>query len=149
MCRQEVMSNNCQVQWLCLLRQHFVGLGEEGTLPTVNVTGNYVVTLEAKQGHQGKECSYARIYANWDTTNTVQQPMRARIAGRVTPSSTQSGPPSLEMIELPLKRNPSIIACCQVSKHINLTVKCTGKNQWNWYVEYSLRHGVEWRQLSW
>jgi len=84
----------------------------------VNVAGNYVVTLEAKQGHQGKEYSYARIYANWDTTNTVQQPMRARIAGRVTPSSTQSGPPSLEMIELPLKRNPSIIACCQVSKHI-------------------------------
>jgi hypothetical protein len=98
-----------------LLRQHFVDLGEEGTLPAVNVTGNYVVTLEAKQGHQGKECSYARIYANWDTTNTAQQPMRARIAGRVTPSSTQSGPPSLEMIELPLKRNPSIIACCQVS----------------------------------
>lgn len=114
----------------------------------MNVTGNYVVTLEAKQGHQGKEYSYARIYANWDTTNTVQQPMRARIAGRVTPSSTQSGPPSLEMIELPLKRNPSIIACCQVSKHIKLTMKCTGKNRWNCYVEYSLRHGMEWRQLS-
>jgi len=96
-------------------------------MSAVNVTGNYVVTLEAKQGHQGKECSYARIYANWDTTNTVQQPMRARIAGRVTPSSTQSGPPSLEMIELPLKRNPSIVACCQVSKHIHLTMKCTGK----------------------
>jgi hypothetical protein len=93
----------------------------------VNVTGNFVVTLEAKQGHQGKEFSYARIYANWDTTNTVQQPMRARIAGRVTPSSTQSGYPSLEMIELPLKRNPSIIACCQVSKHINLTMKYAGK----------------------
>jgi hypothetical protein len=80
-------------------------------------TGNYVATLEAKQGHQGKEFSYARIYANWDVTNTTQQPMRARIAGRVTPSSTQSGLPSLEMIELPLKRNPSIVACCQVSEH--------------------------------
>lgn len=80
--------------------------------------GNYVVTLEAKHGHQGKEFSYARIYANWDTTNAVQQAMRARIAGRVTPSSTQSGPPSLEMIELPLKRNPSIIACCQVTGNL-------------------------------
>jgi hypothetical protein len=130
-----------------LLRQRFVGLGEQGTLPEVNVTGNYVVTLEARQGHQGKEFSYARIYANWNTTHTTQQPMRARIAGRVTPSSTQGGPPSLEMIELPLKKNPNIVACCQVSKHSNLTMKYAGKNKWNCYVEYSWRHGAEPGQL--
>ncbi|XP_023724080.1 Hermansky-Pudlak syndrome 3 protein isoform X2 [Cryptotermes secundus] len=58
----------------------------------------------------------------------VQQPMRARIAGRVTPSSTQSGPASLEMIELPLKMTPNVIACCQttgnllVASHKTLTL---------------------------
>lgn len=82
-------------------------------------TGNYVATLEVKQNRQGKECSYARVYANWDVPSAVQQPMRARIAGRVTPSSAQSGPPSLEMIELPLKKAPSVIACCQVRKHFH------------------------------
>ncbi|KAJ4435469.1 hypothetical protein ANN_18085, partial [Periplaneta americana] len=92
--------------------------------------GNYVATLELKQNRQGKECTHARIYANWDspcmvnqgagcgTGASVQQPMRARIAGRVTPSSAQSGPPSLEMIELPLKRTPNVIACCQVSSYL-------------------------------
>jgi hypothetical protein len=68
--------------------------------------------LEAKRNRQGKEASYARIYANWDVPSKLQ-PMRARIAGRVTPSS-QSGANSLEMIELPVKRAPNVIACCQV-----------------------------------
>jgi hypothetical protein len=67
-----------------------------------------------KQNREGKECGYVRVYANWDVPSVVQQPMRARIAGRVTPSSTQSGPASLEMIELPLKMTPNVIACCQV-----------------------------------
>ncbi|XP_069678464.1 BLOC-2 complex member HPS3 isoform X2 [Periplaneta americana] len=92
--------------------------------------GNYVATLELKQNRQGKECTHARIYANWDspcmvnqgagcgTGASVQQPMRARIAGRVTPSSAQSGPPSLEMIELPLKRTPNVIACCQTTGNL-------------------------------
>jgi hypothetical protein len=73
-----------------------------------------VATLEAKQSREGKECSYVRAYANWDSPGVAQQPMRARIAGRVTPSSTQSGAASLEMIELPLKMTPNAIACCQV-----------------------------------
>lgn len=71
-----------------------------------------------KQSRQGKEGSYVRVYANWDVPTMVQQPMRARIAGRVTPSSTQSGPASLEMIELPLKMTPSVIACCQVREQL-------------------------------
>jgi hypothetical protein len=78
-----------------------------------------VATLEAKQSREGKECSYIRVYANWDTPSVVQQPMRARIAGRVTPSSTQSGPASLEMIELPLKMAPSVVACCQVRQQLD------------------------------
>jgi hypothetical protein len=93
-------------------REHWQGMQCE-----VLSTGNYVATLEVKQSRQGKQCSYARIYANWDVRSVVQQPMRARIAGRVTPSSAQSVLPSLEMIELPLKRAPSIIACCQVRKY--------------------------------
>lgn len=42
------------------------------------------------------------------------QPMRARIAGRVTPTTNQSELGSLEMIEIPIKRNPNLIECCQV-----------------------------------
>lgn len=43
------------------------------------------------------------------------QPMRARIAGRVTPTTNQSELGNLEMIEIPVLRNPNYIACCQVS----------------------------------
>lgn len=43
--------------------------------------------------------------------------MRARIAGRVTPSSSQTGGDVLEMIELPVKfPTTTAIACCQVYK---------------------------------
>lgn len=49
--------------------------------------------------------------------NSKTQPMRARIAGRVTPSS-QSSSNSLEMIELPVKKTPDVITCCQVSGNI-------------------------------
>lgn len=74
------------------------------------------------------------MYVNWDSIATLQQskmtnsgvslelsecgmvqPMRARIAGRVTPTTNQSELGSLEMIEIPVKRNPTAIACCQVS----------------------------------
>lgn len=46
------------------------------------------------------------------------QPMRARIAGRVTPTTNQSELGSLEMIEIPVKRNPNYIECCQVSGNL-------------------------------
>lgn len=44
--------------------------------------------------------------------------MRARIAGRVTPTTNQSELGSLEMIEVPVRRNPNAIACCQVSGNL-------------------------------
>jgi hypothetical protein len=83
-----------------------------------------VAALEVKQSREGKKCSYVRVYANWDAPSVAQQPMRARIAGRVTPSSTQSGPASLEMIELPLKMTPSIIASCQVRQQLDGVCVC-------------------------
>lgn len=97
--------------------------------------GNYIATIECKSNaRQNRVTSYVRVYANWDNVATLQQskmnrtgaslsqsecgmvqPMRARIAGRVTPSITQgSGVSSLEMIEIPVKRTPTLIACCQV-----------------------------------
>ncbi|KAL1123558.1 hypothetical protein AAG570_002635 [Ranatra chinensis] len=45
--------------------------------------------------------------------------MRARIAGRVTPSSSQTGADALEMIELPVKfPTVSCISCCQTTGNI-------------------------------
>ncbi|KAJ8982040.1 hypothetical protein NQ317_001734 [Molorchus minor] len=85
--------------------------------------GDYVATLETKFNRQNKETNFVRVYINWDSIATLQQskmtssgvslgssecgmvqPMRARIAGRVTPTTNQSELGSLEMIEIPSTR---------------------------------------------
>lgn len=101
------------------------------------LNGDYVATLETKFNRQNKEINFVRIYINWDSIATLQQskmtssgvslgssecgmvqPMRARIAGRVTPTTNQSELGSLEMIEVPVKRNPNFVECCQVSGNL-------------------------------
>lgn len=86
------------------------------------ITGNYIVTLESKVTRQGRETVYTRVYANWDQNvdgNPAGPAMRARIAGRVTPTSSQTGDGCLEMIELPVKfPSTSCIACCQETGNI-------------------------------
>ncbi|XP_031844426.1 BLOC-2 complex member HPS3 [Nomia melanderi] len=82
--------------------------------------GDYVVTLESKYARDttinnqiGKAANnFVRIYVNWAIVKDQSQPMRARIAGRVTPSLNRPLN-SLEMIELPLSVQPTLIACCQ------------------------------------
>lgn len=82
--------------------------------------GDYVVTLESKylrenasNNHAGRAASnFVRIYVNWAMVKDQSQPMRARIAGRVTPSLNRPLN-SLEMIELPLSVQPTLVACCQ------------------------------------
>ncbi|XP_049805068.1 Hermansky-Pudlak syndrome 3 protein homolog [Schistocerca nitens] len=119
--------------------QHAVevrGLAEGGdvlfTFPTVDevrqmvycCNGDYIAALERKQNRQGTISNYVRIYCKWDIVNNppdstfLQQPMRARIAGQVTPSSAQISSGGLEMIELPLKRDPNGVACCQVTGNL-------------------------------
>ncbi|KAJ8939346.1 hypothetical protein NQ318_005707 [Aromia moschata] len=115
------------------------------TFPTVDevvqivhcLNGDYVATMETKFNRQNKETNFVRVYINWDSIATLQQskmtssgvslgssecgmvqPMRARIAGRVTPTTNQSELGSLEMIEIPVKRNPNYIECCQVSGNL-------------------------------
>lgn len=99
--------------------------------------GDYVATLETKFNRQNREINFVRVYVNWDSVATLQQskmtssgvslgssecgmvqPMRARIAGRVTPTTNQSELGSLEMIEIPTKRNPTTLDCCQMSGNI-------------------------------
>nr|XP_034177945.1 uncharacterized protein LOC117603176 [Osmia lignaria]XP_034177946.1 uncharacterized protein LOC117603176 [Osmia lignaria] len=95
------------------------------TVDTINqmvhcTKGDYVVTLESKvirdasiNNHIGKATNnFVRIYVNWAVVKDQSQPMRARIAGRVTPSLNRPLN-SLEMIELPLSVQPTLIACCQ------------------------------------
>ncbi|CAB3376857.1 Hypothetical predicted protein [Cloeon dipterum] len=86
--------------------------------------GNFVATLESKKSRQGNEAVHARIYVNWDTPSKMEG-MRARIAGRVTPSSSQSGVANLEMIELPVKRTPNNLACCQVTGNVIISCHMT------------------------
>ncbi|XP_064214386.1 BLOC-2 complex member HPS3 isoform X2 [Tribolium castaneum] len=99
--------------------------------------GDFVATLETKFNRQNKDTNFVRVYINWDSVAALQQskmtssgvslgasecgmvqPMRARIAGRVTPTTNQSELGSLEMIEIPVKRNPNYIECCQVSGNL-------------------------------
>ncbi|XP_017770886.1 PREDICTED: Hermansky-Pudlak syndrome 3 protein homolog isoform X2 [Nicrophorus vespilloides] len=115
------------------------------TFPTVDevaqihhcINGDYVATLESKFNRQNRELNFVRVYVNWDSVAALQQskmnhsgaslgqsecgmvqPMRARIAGRVTPTTNQSELGSLEMIEIPTKRNPDRIAVCQISGNL-------------------------------
>ncbi|KAK5638906.1 hypothetical protein RI129_013201 [Pyrocoelia pectoralis] len=115
------------------------------TFPTVDqvkqlvhcLNGNYVATVEFKMNRQNRQINYVRVYVNWDSVAALQQskmtnsgasldssecgmvqPMRARIAGRVTPTTNQSELSNLEMIEIPIKFNPSNITCCQISGNI-------------------------------
>ncbi|KAF6212978.1 hypothetical protein GE061_010691 [Apolygus lucorum] len=77
--------------------------------------------MEKKQTRQGKEVTYARVYTNWDKRpeSDSEQAMRARIAGRVTPSSSQTGADILEMIELPVRfPNVTTMACCQETGNV-------------------------------
>lgn len=82
--------------------------------------GDYVVALESKyprdtasNNHANRTTSnFVRIYVNWVLVKDQSQAMRARIAGRVTPSLNRPLN-SLEMIELPLSVQPTLIACCQ------------------------------------
>lgn len=82
--------------------------------------GDYIVTLESKylresasNNHVSRATSnFVRIYVNWAIVKDQSQAMRARIAGRVTPSLNRPLN-SLEMIELPLSVQPTLVACCQ------------------------------------
>ncbi|XP_011872332.1 PREDICTED: uncharacterized protein LOC105564517 [Vollenhovia emeryi] len=87
--------------------------------------GDYVVTLESKylrdtasNNHANRAtCNFVRIYVNWAVAKDQSQPMRARIAGRVTPSLNRPLN-SLEMIELPLSVQPTLVACCQCTGNL-------------------------------
>lgn len=79
---------------------------------------NYIATVESKYSRDGTSVNnFVRIYVNWAIGGNQNQAMRARIAGRVTPSSNRLSN-SLEMIELPLNGQPTRIACCQVTGNL-------------------------------
>ncbi|XP_071522877.1 BLOC-2 complex member HPS3 isoform X3 [Panulirus ornatus] len=110
------------------IRDLRLGGALQGSFPTVDLvhqlvyceTGNFVATLETKPARHGGDHRYVRVYLHWDQDNS-NQPMRARIAGRVTPSS-QSGVANLEMVEIPLRKPAEFIACCQSTG--NIAVAC-------------------------
>ncbi|XP_066603290.1 BLOC-2 complex member HPS3 [Prorops nasuta] len=88
------------------------------------VQGDYIVTLESKVLRDGatinctsKMHNFVRIYVNWSMVKESNQPMHARIAGRVTPSLNRplNG---LEMIELPLNTQPTLVTCCQCTGNL-------------------------------
>lgn len=107
------------------IRDLKLGAISNGSFPTVDLvqqiiyctTGNYVCALETKPARHGGDHKYVRVYLQWDQENDSAQPMRARIAGRVTPSS-QSCVDNLEMVEIPSRKPAEFIACCQSTGNI-------------------------------
>lgn len=86
--------------------------------------GNYVVTLETKSSRDNVHINnFVRVYVNWEQ-HDHRFAMRARIAGRVTPSLNRPMN-GLEMIELPLSSQPSAIACCQKTGNLLVGMGCT------------------------
>ncbi|XP_012282524.1 uncharacterized protein LOC105700871 [Orussus abietinus] len=84
------------------------------------VQGNYVLALESKTCRGSLVGRFVRVYVNWGSKANRGRAIRARIAGRVTPSPN---PPSdsLEMIELPLDgldAAPAAVACCQATGNL-------------------------------
>ena len=80
--------------------------------------GNFLISVEGRiSNYEKAEIRYVRIYVNWDNVTSSaaqsQAPLRARIAGKITPMKK-----SLEMIELPLNYNPSIVTFCQSTGNI-------------------------------
>lgn len=85
--------------------------------------GNFLISVEGRiSNYEKAEIRYVRIYVNWDnlTSSTQSQALRARIAGKITPMKK-----SLEMIELPLNSNPSIVTFCQSTGNILVGYKNT------------------------
>ncbi|GAB0094712.1 hypothetical protein DMENIID0001_100370 [Sergentomyia squamirostris] len=100
------------------------------TFPTVDEieeihycrNGNYLLTVESKSDNLNIKWRIVRIYCNWDgdvvRKSQSMAILRARIAGKVTPSDKYINSEDVEMIELPLKTQPRCVACCQVTGNI-------------------------------
>ena len=101
---------------------------ESHTFPTVDLVkemvhspiGRYLATLETRE----EDFTFVRIYLNWWSPEAASQPMRARIAGRVTPASTNEEI-HLEMIELGLKQAVTSIDVCPSTGNLILVSGCT------------------------
>lgn len=87
-------------------------------------TGNYLVTLEKRSSRRQGEKFFCRVYANWsalDASTGKNASIRARIAGKVTPSNCND---CLEVIEVPVRNAPKRIACCQTTGNLAISVNC-------------------------
>lgn len=90
------------------------------------ILGNYIATIEQKVTNSGNDQMFCRIYTNWPksasttpTENDENPPpnnidvmsfnvtIRARIAGRVTPSTNNAN--CLEVIEIPMNSKTDIL----------------------------------------
>ncbi|KAG4069460.1 hypothetical protein HA402_001759 [Bradysia odoriphaga] len=86
--------------------------------------GNYLVTLEKRSSRRQGEKFFCRVYANWsalDAATGKNTSIRARIAGKVTPSNCTD---CLEVIEVPVRNAPKRIACCQTTGNLAISVNC-------------------------
>ncbi|KAJ6643629.1 Hermansky-Pudlak syndrome 3 protein like [Pseudolycoriella hygida] len=86
--------------------------------------GNYLVTLEKRCSRRQGEKFFCRVYANWsalDASTGKNASIRARIAGKVTPTNSTD---CLEVIEVPVRNAPKRIACCQTTGNLAISVNC-------------------------
>uniref|UniRef100_A0A336M7N6 CSON013328 protein n=1 Tax=Culicoides sonorensis TaxID=179676 RepID=A0A336M7N6_CULSO len=77
------------------------------------IQGNYLVCLEEKIS-KGKCIKNIRVYCHFEAAGQdTNLGIKARIAGKTTPIYSTSETRCLEMLELPTKQTPEIVACCQ------------------------------------
>lgn len=97
--------------------------------------GNYIATLETKHKRSGEDVIYLRVYCNWEQCSLGTPPLRARIAGRVTPTGSQIGDNALDIIEIPVKfTRINAFSCCQVIQYTSLF--CIKKQIFKYFITF-------------
>lgn len=78
--------------------------------------GNFIACIEEKKNSSKGRASTRslRVYCKFEQPGRDSLGIKARIAGVTTPIYSTAESYCLEMIEIPIKVEPQIIACCQV-----------------------------------
>lgn len=83
----------------------------------MKLAGKYILCLEKREATANCSTSSVRAYFHWEK-NHGTKPMRARIAGLVSPTGTEPEEDSLMMVEIPLTSPATAITSCNLSGHI-------------------------------
>jgi hypothetical protein len=79
--------------------------------------GKYILCLERRETSANSSTTSVRAYFNWEK-NHHSKPMKARIAGLVSPTGAEPEEDSLMMVEIPLTSPATAVTSCNLSGHL-------------------------------